>query len=252
MSQVPSLGRADVRAGLDSLGLRTGDNVIVHSSLRSFGHVIGGADTIIDALLETVGRGGTVVMPTFTWGAFHAAETVVFDVNGTPSESGKITETFRRRPGVLRSTHICHSVAAYGEHAHAVLGDGIKSFGEGSTFDALSKLDAHVLLLGVDFDSCTALHAAEEILQVPYRYYRNFLGSTIILPTGESRPSRSVEFLRKDGYNNTFLKMRPLFEAAGVLATSSIGNARATLVRIRDVIRITTSLMSEDPYYLTR
>lgn len=53
-----------LKRGLRELGLKEGDIVGVHSSLSSFGYVDGGADTVIDALLEVVGEEGTIVMPT--------------------------------------------------------------------------------------------------------------------------------------------------------------------------------------------
>ncbi|NOX44142.1 MAG: AAC(3) family N-acetyltransferase, partial [Caldiserica bacterium] len=54
----------DIVRGLRELGLEVGAIVGVHSSLSSFGYVEGGADAVIDALLEVVGEEGTVVMPT--------------------------------------------------------------------------------------------------------------------------------------------------------------------------------------------
>ncbi len=54
--------KEDIKRGLRELGVREGELVVVHSSLSSFGYVIGGADTVIDALLEVVGHTGTVIM----------------------------------------------------------------------------------------------------------------------------------------------------------------------------------------------
>ena len=39
-----------------SLGLEKGHTLMVHSSLSKFGYVCGGAQTVIEALLETVGE----------------------------------------------------------------------------------------------------------------------------------------------------------------------------------------------------
>ena len=84
--------------GLKELGLKQGDTVLVHSSLSSFGYVDGGADTVIDALLETVGKEGTVLVPTLTGSEHLSAENPpVFDVRNTPCWTGKIPETFRKR-----------------------------------------------------------------------------------------------------------------------------------------------------------
>ena len=169
MAQATPVTLSGIASGLDIVGISAGDVVLVHSSLSAFGHVEGGADTVIDALLETVGATGTVVVPTFTWGPFHKAETAVLDIVNTPvkDEVGIIPETFRKRPQARRSVHICHSVAAIGPHTDGVMGEGIRSFGAGSTFHQLYQLDAWCLFLGASFGSCTELHAVEEYMQVP-------------------------------------------------------------------------------------
>ena len=53
-------------ADLRRLGLSPGDVVLVHSSLSSLGHVIGGAEGFIEALRMAVAPGGTVLVPTLT------------------------------------------------------------------------------------------------------------------------------------------------------------------------------------------
>ena len=244
--------KEDILRGLREVGLSEGDVVLVHSSLSAFGHVEGGADTVIDALLETVGESGTVVVPTFDWGHAHKAERVTFDVRNTSckKEMGIIPETFRLREEAKRSTHVCHSVAAIGPHTDAVIDEGKSSFGEGSTFHRLYDHDAWCLLLGVEFTSCTELHAVEEFMRVPYRYHRDYVGSTVILEDGTEVPSEALEFLRLEGYRNDFGKMREVLELHGVLRTTHIGDALVTNVRIRDIFDITREYMEEDIGFL--
>ncbi|MDQ1257671.1 MAG: aminoglycoside 3-N-acetyltransferase [Candidatus Hydrogenedentes bacterium] len=194
--------KKDIVAGLRDVGIREGDIVFVHSSLSAFGYVVGGAAAVIDALIEATGPEGTVVMPTFTWTHFHDKNHVVFDVSNTPCESGRIPEVFRNRPEVLRSWHVCHSVAARGMNAEDAMGEGVSSFGAGSSFHQLYELNSWNLLLGVGFESCSALHMAEEFMKVPYRWHRDFSGSTVILRDGTRVPATSIEFLRYEGYEN--------------------------------------------------
>lgn len=252
MPQSVPLTTPDIKHGLEVVGLRPGDVVLVHSSLSAFGHVQGGADAVIDALLETVAPDGTIVVPTFTWGPFRNAETAVLDLVNTPvkDEVGIIPETFRKRPEARRSLHMCHSVAAIGPHTEQVMGEGIRSFGKGSTFHQLYKLDAWCLFLGATFGSCTELHAVEEYMQVPYRYYRDFRGSKVILPDGSEVESQSVEFLRTPGYSNDFAKMRDVLGGHGVLNVTTIGQAETIAVRIRDIFDITVNYMKEDIGFL--
>ena len=242
--------RSDIVRGLREVGLATSNTVFAHSSLSAFGFVKGGADAVIDALLEAVGPTGTLALPTFTWGPFHDKEGVVFDVANTPCETGKIPETFRKRAGVVRGTHICHSVAAVGPHALEVIGDGGSSFGKGSSFEALMRLDAWNLFLGVTFTSCTALHMVEEVFEVPYRYYRTYPKSRVILPDGTEEPSRSTEFLRKEGFRNDFAKMERIFEDAGVVRKATVGEATIRSIRIRDVLEVARPHMVRDRGFL--
>ena len=243
----PTVSRAEIGEGVRSMGIGPGDVIFVHSSLSAFGYVDGGAEAAIDGLLDALGPSGTLVMPAFTWGEFHAADRVVFDVRHTPCETGRIPETFRTRPGVNRSVHVCHSVSAIGPNASETMGEGVSSFGPGSTFDVLLKLGGWVLFLGVSFQSCTALHAVEEFVGVPYRKHRNYEGSVVILADGTRISSESIEYLRQDGSAYDFAKMEAIFEEAGVLRRARIG-----AIRIRDLFGITRPLLETDHAFLSR
>ena len=58
--------KQDILFSLSLMGIQSGDLLLVHSALSSIGQVEGGADTVIDALLETIGPKGTLVMSTLT------------------------------------------------------------------------------------------------------------------------------------------------------------------------------------------
>lgn len=97
------------------------DNAIllVHSSLKALGYIDGGAETVIEALEETVPK-GTLVMPTLSQKNW---ETVFEDWTlDRPSDVGFITETFRKQKGSLRSDNATYSVAARGVHAADLVG----------------------------------------------------------------------------------------------------------------------------------
>ena len=62
-----SLTQSQITDGLHDLGLQPGANVLIHSAMRTLGHVEGGANAVVDALLDAIGERGTLVAPTFTF-----------------------------------------------------------------------------------------------------------------------------------------------------------------------------------------
>ena len=59
--------KEDIVKELRHVGLEKNDVVMVHTSLKNLGYVCGGAQTVIEALLEVVGEEGTIMMPTQSW-----------------------------------------------------------------------------------------------------------------------------------------------------------------------------------------
>ena len=164
---------ADIKNSLYELGIRDGDTIVVHSSLKSFGQVEGGADTVINALTEAVGNEGTVVVPTLAMKNFNDAyDTWHMD---KPSDAGYITEVFRKRPEAFRSNQATHSVAAIGKDAeyltathgqkglrYGIYGDS--PFAEDSPWQKLYDRNAKTVLLGVGYDKMTLRHLCEYTL----------------------------------------------------------------------------------------
>ncbi len=160
----PQLTRAFHEAGL-----RAGDLVHVHSSLRKLGRVSGGADTVLDALLDTLGPEGTLTLPTHTWKVVNGAQPV-FHQTLTPSNVGVLTNVFRQRPGVLRSLHPTHSVAALGPRAEALVEGHERDAtpcSRTSPYGRLRDWGGKILIIGEGLNCCTFFHGCEEWAGLP-------------------------------------------------------------------------------------
>lgn len=100
---------------LAAMGLTGTETILIHSSIKSIGAVEGGADTVLDALMEFFAE-GLLLLPTHTWQSIDQ-DHPVFDVRRSPCCVGILPELFRQRPGVVRSLHPTHSIAACGRGA---------------------------------------------------------------------------------------------------------------------------------------
>ncbi|MFD9629743.1 aminoglycoside N(3)-acetyltransferase [Streptomyces violascens] len=177
----PLCTRGSLAEDLRALGVRPGETLLVHSSLKSLGWVCGGAVAVVQAFLDTLGETGTLVVPTHSgdnsdpahwesppvpeeWWAGVRAAIPAYDPATTPSYGiGVIPEAVRTWPGALRSAHPQTSFAAIGPGAARITrGHALDCLlGERSPLARLEDAGARVLLLGAGYDSCTSFHLAE-------------------------------------------------------------------------------------------
>ncbi len=159
---------AELLAQLKDIGVASGMDLLVHSSLKRLGPVEGGADGIIDTLLAAIAPDGTLMMSTVS-GNVNAAQTV-FHVAHTPSTVGALTNVFRQRPGTIRSLHPVHSIAAIGPKAKFFTEGHIEArtpWSAESPYRKLMSSEGFILFLGTDFSANTCIHAIEIEAQVP-------------------------------------------------------------------------------------
>lgn len=171
-----------------ALGVRSGGLLLVHSSLRSLGRVPDGAETVVRGLLAALGPEGTLLMPALTFERV-TPDNPVFDIRYTPSIVGVIPETFRTRPGTLRSLHPTHSVCAAGPLAAALIkahASDTTPCGPNSPFRALPERGGQILFLGCGLEANTSMHAVEEIV-VPSYLYDPPIQYRLILADGSSQ-----------------------------------------------------------------
>lgn len=180
-------GRADLAADLRAMGVEEGDGLFVHTSLGRIGTVIGGPRGLIEALLDVVGETGLIAMPGFSRDAYdpvdlHGAEVSAEDhqrildqvpgfnpARSNVAQNGAVPEAFRSWPGVERSPHPTSSVLMYGPDAadYAAQHDPLGwPTGPDTPWGRLRmRHQMKILLIGVRWSRCSALHAAESIAQ---------------------------------------------------------------------------------------
>ncbi len=241
--------RQDLETAFQAIGITTGMILIVHTSMKSLGWIPGGARSVVDALLAAIGPEGTLVMPTHTgdnsdprywsrppvpaewWDAIRR-ETPVFDPARSPSRGmGAVVECFRAYPGVQRSNHPTYSFIACGPAAEQILArhDLEGGLGEHSPCGALEREDAHVLLLGVDFDNCTVMHLAE-FRGEARTFYKQ---ASAVLRDGQRV---WTEYKELNVNSDDFFAPGRELAAAGLVRQSRLHQADLRLFRARDAV----------------
>ncbi|MBT3996151.1 MAG: AAC(3) family N-acetyltransferase [Chloroflexi bacterium] len=244
----------EIHAALGDLGLPTGARILMHSSLSSFGHVDGGADAVIDAVLKAVDSSGTVVVPTLTATALHSPnDPPVFDPVNSACWTGRIPETFRKRPEAIRSLHPTHSVAAIGPDAEELTSDhtfSISPCDEKSPFGKLAQLEnGYVLLVGVGYDSVTTFHHVEELAAADYHMQKGFTKATLVID-GENIERHYM--LHQWGTARDFNIMQPLFIERGVQKMTRIGDSEVRLLHAPSIRQITLECLRSDSRILCK
>ena len=242
---------SDILTGLQSLGLKPGDTAFVHSSLSSFGHVEGGAETVVRAFLEVLGPEGTFSAPIFRNGYFGGESDQVWDRDNAPSQMGRISETVRTWPGARRSAHAVHPIAAVGRLSEDLTErHNVTDFAFDSPFARFIELDAWIVLLGVPFNNCTLIHLLEERAEIPYRHWVARVGT--VIDRGIPQKKTFPFLLRYPGVGNDFLPLGERMEAARHVRAGAIGKSAVRCFRSRDLYDTGMVALRQNPLFLVR
>ena len=203
-----------IESGLRELGLQAEDVVLLHSSLSSLGEVEGGADALVDAFLNVLESGGTLVVPTF-------------------GDLGIVTKVVENRPEAVSSIHPFASVAAIGGRAQEICRDHWKAetaHAEETPYLRIADMGGYVCLLGVDQDRNTTLHAVEAMLKLPY--LKTTDERTFSTPEGEVTRS----WPHFPGPHRDFIGLDRLLRERGIVKIGRIGSAVVRLMKGREMI----------------
>ena len=172
-----TIASAAVRMGFNARPL------MVHSSLASFGTVRGGAQAVLDGLLE---GGRTILVPSFSWtfGVPRPNDQTPMARNGIEDgfqgptngigrvymptcgeidrDMGAVPAALLNMDGAVRGMHPLNSFTAVGPDARALVG-GPTGLDVYAPIRELARRGGDILLMGVGLEAMTALHAAEEL-----------------------------------------------------------------------------------------
>jgi aminoglycoside N3'-acetyltransferase len=230
---------------LTALGLRAGDIVMVHTSMRKVGAVLGGARGLLEALRAALTPQGTLLM------VISAAADEPFDALVTPVDTedmGVFAEVFRTYPGVMVNDHAADRFAALGPAAEDLLEPTpLHDYhGPGSVLERLTNQNGWVLRLGAHVDRITLTHYAEYLADVPNkkrarrRYLRADMGEQWIESLDDDEGI--VVWPKGDYFSQIFID----YCAAGAVRTGRVGNCTAELFEAQAFVSFAVRWMNQN------
>ncbi len=240
-----------LKKDFETLGIRPGQVLIMHSSLSAIGWTVGGPISVIKAVMQLLTSEGTLIMPTFSgdntdpsawenppvpesWWDIIRNEMPAFHPQITPTRGmGIIVNTFRNFPDVLRSNHPVSSFAAWGKHAELITKnhDLKADLGEKSPLARIYQLNGKILLVGVTHENNSSLHLAEYRSNYPGKKYK-LTGSAILV----NNESKWVEWEELNLNMDDFEQLGTEFESKINYIPGKVGLAEARLLSQRELV----------------
>lgn len=240
-----TITKQDIINGLLELGLKSGDEMEVHSSLGSFGYVDGGAETVISALKEVVGEGGSIFMPALrlskelplteqdkSLGITTKIQILPEDCEH--SAMGIIADTFRQMPDTITNDGIFR-ISAWGKSANKVK-DGLQY---------LIHNGGKALMLGVDIYKLTAMHYVEDLLPDDIKNYFPLSDEINKIYPSNKWLIEAGTFSVKPWYT-----IQNIAYEKGVIKDGLIGNSKVMFFDIWDVVGLYEQELKNNPYKL--
>jgi len=262
--------RQSLAKDLGALGLRAGDIVMVHASVRAVGRVFGGPDEIHLAIQDAIGPSGTMMMVagcpegvddvgrgvlTPEEEAEVLAKQPAFDPKTARAnrDLGALAEFFRSYPGTTCSDNAPIRISARGGRAEWLTRDQPwdYGFGRGSPFERLVDARGRLLLLGSDHDEVTLMHYVEHVTDFPGKKVARYLvpvmreGKRAWVPCEEfDTGSAGVH----DNWPDRFFALIAdafisQFVGTDACSVGKVGDADAFLLNARELVKFAAPIM---------
>ena len=231
--------KVDIFNQLEAIDAPKDSVVLMHSSLRAIGEVEGGAQGLLDALVEYfTAEGGLFCVPTHTWDSLDKEITV--DMAGYETCLGGFSVVALRDGRGVRSESPTHSMVVFGERERVeeFIADEpfIKSpTSADSCYGKLCSMGGKVMLVGVAHNRNTYIHCVDEMLNIPGRMTSEPIKVRVKRADGEVI-EREIFFYQNDFVGDIslrFVKYETPFRYHGCIKDGFLGNAPVQLCDAR-------------------
>lgn len=258
---------SQIRLSIEKLGIKKGDVLLVHSSIRNFfygslsktspehSNIIDYSKAVIEMLIDLLGNEGTLIFPTDSIStnlARWSLKKKTFNYKRMPSIRGWLSEVFRQRKDVTRSTHPMYNLTAWGKKAQEIIEKNKLSqpytMDKKSPWYKFTQLNGKILLLGVTHDSNSCIHLPE------YLYPEKF---PICLYMQKPYPIKYIDYKGREQTINLMMHnvpyesdsvekfMKPLEKKYKISLSNEINGIPIKLVKSKKLLEVLVNQMKK-------
>lgn len=239
--------KEDLLRDLKNAGIPKGTLLHLKVSLRSIGKIEGGAETLLEALLETVGADGTLVVDSFITSyplPLSKENSKIISTKTSPSYAGALANVMIKHPQSVRSYHPIQRFTAIGPLAHELMDKHTFQSGGYDVMARMADMNALNLSVGRKTVGVGTTHVAVE--KMGFKKKRSGMGINYLNDKGKIE---LFEVNWNGGCSRGFYKFLPLYEKAGCLKRVKIGGADAVLTDMRGTLEVEINKLKEDPAF---
>lgn len=229
---------------LQSAGITKGALLHLKVSLKSIGQVQGGADTLLDAILEVVGAEGTLVVDSFITSyplPLSTEHAKIISTEKSPSYAGVFANAMIKHPLSVRSQHPIQRFTAIGARAHELMDTHTPESGGYDVMEKLAELGALNLSIGEKTVGVGTTHVAIE--RMGHEKKSSNMGLNYLAADGTTKLFK-VNW--SGGCSRGFVKFIPLYEKNGFLKRVKIGKAQSIVTNMKGTLAVEEEKLKED------
>lgn len=247
------LHKEDIQTQLEHLGIQKGMLLFVNVDMKMMENINGGAQAIMEALMETVGYEGTLVVPCFTpqhkdpacqsikaprqyWKEIRE-HAIPFDKKlSEPMGSDDFVYQFLRNEAVIRSYHPLYSFAAWGKYAKLICDKHPLHFalGKDSPLGKIYEMNGYCVLIGSGYDDCTMFEMAqyqEELFPI----------KLVSAPIESNHKCTWIDLLDIEHDKKDFSDIGEVMEDRKTVRSTYVGNTRCRMFSAREAVNLAKS-----------
>ncbi len=253
-----TISAKEVQQAFKAVGIKSGDLILVHSDLRSFGipEISSSREKMLyfyyDNFRAVLGPEGTLAVPAYFYEFARSGKP--FDVERSPvsKELGVFSAFVNTFPDRKRSFNPLQSIAAVGPKAKELCGTSLAGYGEASPWHRLRKMGGKLVFFGTTLQPMTYVHHIEQQYGVPHLYTKIY--PYPILRNGIPFTGQAISSVRFLDYAVEYAldPFQQELEKTGILQHSTCGSGNILAGDADAIFKLGMELLQKNPYFFLK